>query len=95
MLTERLAALLEQSIEEYIRTAVPVASSVLARTPQAKSPATIRNDLKILEQLGFLHQVHAASGGRIPTQQAYAQYIKKPPDFSVHLKVSSIGGLFY
>jgi len=80
VLTERLAALLEQSIEEYIRTAVPVASSVLARTPQAKSPATIRNDLKILEELGFLRQVHAASGGRIPTARAYGEYVQKKQD---------------
>ena len=47
---------------------------------RARSPATIRNDLKILEELGYLHQVHAASGGRIPTQSAYARYIQKAQD---------------
>jgi len=81
MLTERLAALLEQSIEEYIKTAVPIASGVLsAKIQHAKSPATIRNDLKILEELGFLRQVHAASGGRIPTARAYEQYVQKTQD---------------
>ena len=78
MLNERLEDLLNQSIEEYMKTAVPIASSVLSRRIQrARSPATIRNDLKILEQLGFLHQVHAASGGRIPTARAYAEYVQK------------------
>lgn len=75
MLNERLIGLLEQSIEEYIRTAAPVASNALAdRLSNARSPATIRNDLRILEQLGYLHQVHSASGGRIPTARAYQEY---------------------
>jgi hypothetical protein len=81
MLSERLAVLLDQSIEEYIKTAVPVASTVIsARMQRARSPATIRNDLKILEELGFLHQVHAASGGRIPTARAYAEYVQRARD---------------
>ena len=85
MQNERLADLLEQSIVEYIKTAVPVTSGVLYTRIQrererARSPATIRNDLKILEELGFLRQVHAASGGRIPTAKAYAAYVQKTPD---------------
>lgn len=77
-LSERLAALLDQSIEEYIRTAVPIASGTLSvRIEHARSPATIRNDLKILEELGFLRQVHAASGGRIPTANAYEEYVQR------------------
>jgi len=80
-LNERLAGLLEQSIEEYIRTAVPIASGTLsAKIERARSPATIRNDLKILEELGFLRQVHAASGGRIPTANAYEEYVRKIQD---------------
>lgn len=81
MLTERLAELLDQSIEEYIKTAVPIASGALsARIQRARSPATIRNDLKILEEMGFLYQVHAASGGRIPTARAYGEYVQKKQD---------------
>ena len=81
MLSERLSNLLDESIEEYIKTAVPIASSVLCeRIERARSPSTIRTDLKILEELGFLRQVHAASGGRIPTAQAYGAYVKKYKD---------------
>ena len=81
MLNERLASLLDQSIEEYIKTAVPIASGVMsARIERARSPATIRTDLKILEELGFLHQVHAASGGRIPTARAYGEYVQTKQD---------------
>jgi len=81
MLTERLTVLLDQSIEEYIKTAVPIASSAISlRIQRARSPATIRNDLKILEEMGYLRQVHAASGGRIPTAVAYADYVKRAGD---------------
>lgn len=86
LLNERLASLLEQSIEEYIKTAVPIASGTISARlaghdyQRARSPATIRNDLKILEELGYLHQVHAASGGRIPTTRAYTEYLGKVPD---------------
>jgi len=56
--------------------ATPVSSSNLfERMGHAKSPATIRNDLKILEEFGYLHQVHSASGGRIPTTRAYKEYV--------------------
>ena len=85
-LNERLSDLLEQAVEEYIKTATPIASGTISNRlasndlHRARSPATIRNDLKILEELGFLHQVHAASGGRIPTSRAYDQYIQKVPD---------------
>ena len=76
LLNNRLSDLLDQSIEQYIRTAIPVASGAIsARIERARSPATIRNDLKILEELGYLRQVHAASGGRVPTAQAYAEYL--------------------
>ena len=81
-LSVRLGELLGQSIEQYIKTAAPIASGAISMhlhrddLHRARSPATIRNDLKILEQLGFLHQVHASSGGRIPTAKAYAHYIE-------------------
>ena len=76
-LNNRLLSLLDQSIEEYIRTAAPVASAVLSgRTGNARSPATIRNELKTLEEMGYLHQVHTASGGRIPTTMAFLEYLE-------------------
>lgn|GEM_PF-2157951 len=85
ILSERLARLLDQSIEEYIKTAVPIASGAICERLEqhsehrARSPATIRSDLKILEQLGYLHQVHSASGGRVPTAMAYTEYLGRVP----------------
>ena len=76
-LSSRLENLLMISVEEYIRNAVPIASGTLAsRGDLTKSSATIRNDLKTLEQMGYLRQVHT-SGGRVPTTTGYRAYVNK------------------
>ena len=76
-LTGRLQSLLMVSVEDYIRNAVPIASGAVAsKTEIAKSSATIRNDLKTLEQMGYLRQVHT-SGGRVPTTTGYRAYVDK------------------
>ena len=76
-LNERLQDLLEHSIEDYIKHFVPIASaSIRNKTKGAFSPATVRTDLKILEQMGYLKQVHT-SGGRIPTTKGYRFYVNK------------------
>lgn len=76
-LSERLQALLMVSVEDYIRNAVPIASGALANNKKiAKSSATIRNDLKTLEQMGYLRQVHT-SGGRVPTTMGYRAYVNQ------------------
>lgn len=77
-LSERLASLLMVSVEDYIRNAVPIASGALVANHSgiAKSSATIRNDLKTLEQMGYLRQVHT-SGGRVPTTMGYRAYVNK------------------
>ncbi len=76
-LSERLLSLLVVSVEDYIRNAVPIASGAVANHVEiAKSSATIRNDLKTLEQMGYLRQVHT-SGGRVPTTLGYRTYINK------------------
>jgi heat-inducible transcriptional repressor len=76
-LTDRLESLLIVSIEDYIRNAVPIASGAVAKRVEiAKSSATIRNDLKTLEQMGYLRQVHT-SGGRVPTTLGYRAYVNK------------------
>jgi hypothetical protein len=76
----RLAELLSQSVEEYIKSAAPIASAILAtRNENHLSSATIRNDLKILEQLGYLRQIHT-TGGRVPTESGYRAYINATHD---------------
>ena len=64
---DRAAQVLRYIVEDYISTAEPVGSrTVSKKMGQALSPATIRNIMADLEELGFLAQPHT-SAGRIPT----------------------------
>lgn len=75
MLDERKVAILQAVVEEYISTAEPVGSAVVAASAGiGVSSATIRNEMVQLEQLGFLHQPHT-SAGRIPTEQGYRHFV--------------------
>ncbi len=74
-LTPRSRQILEAVVEEYIATAEPVASSVVARRRELPvSPATVRNVMADLEDLGLLASPHT-SAGRIPTEKAYRFYV--------------------
>ena len=66
-------------IREYVDSADPVGSRVLARRhfPQL-SPATIRNVMADLEEMGYLAQPHT-SAGRVPTDKAYRFYVNSFP----------------
>ena len=82
VLNQRLSDLLKTSVEEYIKSASPIASSnLVGKTESNFSSATIRNDLKMLEQMGLLHQIHT-SGGRVPTTLGYRAYIDSISDAS-------------
>ncbi|MGN0665244.1 MAG: heat-inducible transcriptional repressor HrcA [Huintestinicola sp.] len=75
-LDDRKLRILAAVIDEYIVTGEPVGSKVIASMPGIKvSPATIRNDMALLEQLGYLEQPHT-SAGRIPTYSGYKLYIE-------------------
>jgi heat-inducible transcriptional repressor len=66
-------------IREYIDSAQPVGSRVLAkRYFKNLSPATIRNAMADLEDMGYLAQPHT-SAGRVPTDQAYRFYVESFP----------------
>src|SRR5262245_35360163 len=66
-------------IREYIDSAEPVGSRVLAkRYFKNLSPATIRNAMADLEDMGYLAQPHT-SAGRVPTDQAYRFYVESFP----------------
>ena len=74
-LNARKKKILEVIIRDYINTAEPVGSRTLSkRCNLGISPATIRNEMADLEDLGYLVQPHTSSG-RIPTQQAYRYYV--------------------
>lgn len=75
MLSERQAAVLETVINQYIRTAEPVGSKIIAEEYDlGVSPATIRNEMAALEEMGYLVQPHT-SAGRIPTDKGYRYYV--------------------
>ena len=75
MLDERKAAILRVVVEEYIETAQPVGSAMVARLPElAVSSATVRNEMGVLEREGYLVQPHT-SAGRIPTDRGYRFFV--------------------
>ncbi len=66
-------------IREYVDSAEPVGSRALAkRHMPTLSPATIRNAMADLEEMGYLSQPHA-SAGRVPTDKAYRLYVDSFP----------------
>jgi heat-inducible transcriptional repressor len=74
-LTPRAARILAALVGEYIETAEPVGSARLAQCAGLNvSPATVRNTLAELEELGYLHQPHT-SAGRVPTDRGYRFYV--------------------
>ncbi|MFA5996077.1 MAG: DeoR family transcriptional regulator [Patescibacteria group bacterium] len=74
-LHDRKKALFSNIIAEYVSTAHPVGSKVLVEKYGLDySSATIRNDMKELEDLGLIFQPHT-SAGRVPTETGYRYYI--------------------
>lgn len=66
-------------IREYVDSAEPVGSRLLAKRHfKALSPATIRNVMADLEEMGYLAQPHT-SAGRVPTDKAYRFYVESFP----------------
>lgn len=66
-------------IREYVGSAEPVGSRALARRYfPALSPATLRNVMADLEEMGYLSQPHT-SAGRVPTDKAYRFYVESVP----------------
>ncbi|MFM1752774.1 MAG: heat-inducible transcription repressor HrcA, partial [Actinomycetota bacterium] len=75
MLDERKTAILRAVVQEYIGTGQPVGSTHIANAPEINvSSATVRNEMAVLEQEGFLAQPHT-SAGRIPTDKGYRFFV--------------------
>jgi heat-inducible transcriptional repressor len=74
-LNERSLQLLKTLIERYISDGQPVGSRVLSKDSDLKlSPATIRNVMADLEDLGLIHSPHT-SAGRVPTVSGYRLFV--------------------
>lgn len=75
MLSERQQLILRMVIEDYVRSAEPIGSRTISKRSEVGfSPATIRNEMSDLEDMGYLEQPHT-SAGRIPSQKGYRFYV--------------------
>lgn len=74
-LGDRKRLILQAIIEDYINTAEPVGSRTISKKYlTSTSPATIRNEMADLEEMGYIEQPHT-SAGRIPSDKGYRLYV--------------------
>ncbi|WP_432823215.1 heat-inducible transcriptional repressor HrcA [Trichloromonas sp.] len=74
-LNERSRRILEAIVEDYIGTAEPIGSRAVTRRHQlGLSPATVRNVMADLEEMGYIVSPHT-SAGRVPTDKGYRFYV--------------------
>lgn len=74
---ERKIKILQAIINDYINTAEPVGSRTIAKKYNLGiSPATIRNEMADLEEMGYLEHLHTSSG-RKPSDKGYRLYVDK------------------
>lgn len=74
-LNKRQEKILNALIDEYVKTAEPVSSKTLAKKRGFNvSPATVRNELQKLTDMGYICQPHT-SAGRMPTVVAYRYFV--------------------
>ena len=79
-ISDRKKKILAAVVDEYVRTAEPVGSKAIAQTAHLGcSPATIRNELAELVNMGYLEQPHT-SAGRVPTPMGYRMYVNELMD---------------
>ncbi|GIH77552.1 heat-inducible transcriptional repressor HrcA [Planobispora longispora] len=77
MVDDRKLAVLRAIVEDYVSTNEPVGSKALAeRHNLGVSPATIRNDMAMLEEQGYIAQPHT-SAGRVPTDKGYRLFVDR------------------
>ena len=75
-LNSRRQAVLAVVVQEYIASATPVGSRTVVQTYGLHvSPATIRNEMKALEEHGLLTHPHT-SAGRVPTEEGYRYFVE-------------------
>jgi heat-inducible transcriptional repressor len=76
-LDERKLDVLRAIVEDYVVTEEPVGSRALVERHQLNvSPATVRNDMAVLEDEGYIRQPHT-SAGRVPTDRGYRLFVDR------------------
>lgn len=76
-LDDRKLDVLRAIVEDYVATQEPVGSkSLVERHALGVSPATVRNDMAVLEEEGYIRQPHT-SAGRVPTDAGYRLFVDR------------------
>jgi heat-inducible transcriptional repressor len=76
-LDDRKLEVLRVIVEDYVATQEPVGSKALVERHKLRvSPATVRNDMAVLEEEGYLRQPHT-SAGRVPTNKGYRLFVDR------------------
>jgi heat-inducible transcriptional repressor len=76
-LDDRKLEVLRAIVEDYVETQEPVGSKALVERHNLRvSPATVRNDMAVLEEEGYIRQPHT-SAGRVPTDRGYRLFVDK------------------
>lgn len=76
-LDDRKLRVLSAIVQDYVQTAEPVSSrTIVKKYKLGVSPATVRNEMSDLEELGYLEQPHT-SAGRVPSDKGYRLYVDK------------------
>lgn len=76
-LSDRQLKILQAIISDYVENAEPVGSrSIAKKYDLGVSPATIRNEMSDLEEMGYLTHPHT-SAGRVPSDKAYRLYVNE------------------
>lgn len=76
-LDKRRSEVLKEIVKEYIETGEPVSSERVAKAVNfSVSPATVRNYMAELSEMGYLTQLHASSG-RIPTSKGFRYFVEE------------------
>jgi heat-inducible transcriptional repressor len=72
----RKATILRAIIHDYVQTAEPVGSEAIAQKYSlGVKPATVRNEMAVMSDWGYLHQPHT-SAGRVPSDRGYRYYVE-------------------
>ncbi|WP_210618797.1 heat-inducible transcriptional repressor HrcA [Mammaliicoccus lentus] len=75
MITERQLQILNVIVEDYVELGQPIGSkSIIERHQLLISPATVRNEMKQLEELELLEKTHTSSG-RVPSEKGIRHYV--------------------
>lgn len=74
---DRLESIFQYIVEEYVKTAAPVGSRTVSELYHGRlSPASIRNVMGELEEMGYIEQPHT-SAGRVPTSKGFRFYVDR------------------